>query len=108
MTQRAPLPDQSERRHSAVCIDYRECDGGTECICIPPADTQPPATYELWWCSYCGEPSSEDSDPCQRCGEPIVRRTYVAVDEQSARSENESGSWQRSPFGGVETGYDKP
>lgn len=66
----------SERRHSAACIDLREIHG-SRCTCLPPADEAPPAIYELWWCTYCGEPSREFSDPCQRCGEAIVRVPYV-------------------------------
>ncbi len=65
------------RRHSTACIDRREHDGEQGCICLPPANAPPPDTFELWWCSYCGEPSDEWSDPCQRCGERIVRKTYV-------------------------------
>jgi hypothetical protein len=66
-----------ERRHSSRCIDHREVDGEPDCICAPSADAPPPDTFELWWCSYCGEPSLEWSDPCQACGESITRQVYV-------------------------------
>lgn len=63
------------RRHSSVCID--QCEAGGTCACLPDEHAPPPDNYELWWCSYCGEPSCEDSDPCQRCGEPIERVAFV-------------------------------
>ena len=65
------------RRHSAACRDATECDGVDHCVCLPDEERPPPETYELWWCSWCGEPSCEDSDPCQRCGEPIERVPFV-------------------------------
>jgi hypothetical protein len=72
------------RRHSSACIDATECDGVGHCICLPDEEAPAPGTYELWWCSYCGEPSCEDSDPCQRCGESIQRVPLVAATERDA------------------------
>ena len=77
----ANQPPEDERRHSSACVDATEVDGIENCICQPDEQAPAPATYELWWCSYCGEPSCEDSDPCQRCGEAIERIPLVRVSE---------------------------
>lgn len=67
-----------ERNHSSACRDWTELDGSGHCICLPDENAPPPTTYDLWWCSWCGEPSCEDSNPCQRCGEAIVVVPMVA------------------------------
>lgn len=76
----------SERRHSSACVDATEFDGVEHCICLPDEEAPAPDKHELWWCSYCGEPSCEDSDPCQRCGEkiervPLVKEAWCRADQ---------------------------
>jgi len=91
-------PPEDERRHSSACVDAMECDGVENCICQPDEQAPAPATYELWWCSYCGEPSCEDSDPCQRCGEAIERIPLVRVSEVAEWLDEQCGSARMHAF----------
>ncbi len=82
-----------EREHSSWCRDVREVDGGDACVCEPDKQAPPPDAYELWWCSWCGEPSCEDADPCQRCGEAIKRVPYIAAPGEPSEPVERVAQW---------------
>lgn len=45
---------------------------------------EPRFPAELWWCTTCGEPTTED--PCQFCGHQVARYSVVPASAPDDRS----------------------